>query len=338
MLVTGGAGFIGSHLVEHLLRGGDRVVVVDDCSTGAPGNLSQAIALAESLGDGALRIVRAELSGWLASDEADALRFDEIYHLAASVGVSRVVERPIETIETNVRTTIDVLRYAETHARAADGSGSGARVFIASSSEVYGKSTKLPMSEEDDCVYGPTTKRRWSYAASKAIDEYLALAHAEQRGLPVVIARFFNTVGPRQVGDYGMVLPRFIEAAMAGRELRVFGDGCQTRCFCDVRDSVPAIVMLLRHPGAWGRVFNLGSDRPISIAELAETVCSTLQASSRIVRIPYDQAYEAGFEDLRDRRPDLTRIRDLIGFSPKTPLEQTILDVAAHCSATPGHR
>jgi UDP-glucose 4-epimerase len=246
------------------------------------------------------------------------------------VGVQRVVERPIETIETNVRTTMDVLRFAEAHGPSGD---RGAPVFIASSSEVYGKSDRLPMSEEDDCVYGPTTKRRWSYAASKAIDEYLALAHHEQRGLPVVVARFFNTVGPRQVGAYGMVLPRFVASALRGEPITVFGDGEQTRCFCDVRDSVPAVVGLLRTPRAWGRVFNLGSDRSISIVKLAETVRSALGSSSAIRLIPYDEAYAAGFEDLRDRRPDLSRIRGLIGFVPKIPLEQTIRDVANQLSS-----
>lgn len=327
ILVTGGAGFIGSHLVEHLLTSPGRIVVIDDVSTGTLTNLDHARTLA----DGRLTIHQAELSTTLNHWPAHLPdRFDEIYHLAASVGVQRVVEKPIATIETNVQTTIDLLRFARAHGPSP---AQPAAVFIASSSEVYGKSTKLPMSEEDDCVYGPTTKQRWSYAASKAIDEYLALAYHAQHQLPVVVARFFNTVGPRQVGDYGMVLPRFVAAALANQPITVFGDGEQTRCFCDVRDTVPAIVRLLRNPQAWGRVFNLGSDRAISIAQLAETVRVALGSTSIISTIPYDEAYQAGFEDLRDRQPDLTRIRSLIGFVPAVPLEQTVRDVAAHLQA-----
>jgi UDP-glucose 4-epimerase len=322
-LVTGGAGFIGSHLVERLLAGGDRVVVIDDASTGRLSNLDDA---AKAGGD-RLIVRTAELSATLRDWPADLPeRFDEIYHLAASVGVKRVVERPIETIEVNVQATIDLLRFALERGPAGE---AGAAVFIASSSEVYGKSAKLPMSEDDDCVYGPTTKQRWSYAASKAIDEYLGLAYHSQRGLPVVVARFFNTIGPRQVGTYGMVVPRFVAAAMANRPITIYGDGRQTRCFCDVRDVAPAIVALLRTPRAWGTVFNLGSDRAISIAELAESVRAALGSSSPIEKVPYDQAYQSGFEDLRDRQPDLARVRAMIGFQPAIPLEQTIRDVAA---------
>jgi UDP-glucose 4-epimerase len=200
--------------------------------------------------------------------------------------------------------------------------------LIASSSEVYGKSDKSPFSEEDDVVYGPTTRSRWSYAASKAIDEYLALAYHAQHGLPAVVARFFNTVGPRQVGSYGMVLPNFVESALAGRDLVIHGDGTQSRCFCDVRDVVDALPRMLATASCHGRVFNVGSDRALTIEALADRVIQTLSSRSGKRFIPYDEAYTAGFEDLRQRQPDLARLRDAIGFSPRRPLEQTITDLA----------
>jgi UDP-glucose 4-epimerase len=208
-------------------------------------------------------------------------------------------------------------------------------VLLASSSEVYGKSTRTPFGEDDDVVYGPTIYSRWSYACSKAIDEYLALAHHREHGLPVTIARFFNTVGPRQVGTYGMVLPRFVAAALAGRDLEVYGDGRQTRCFCDVRDVVEVLPLLLADPGCAGRVFNIGHDGPISIRALAECVVDTLGSASRIVQVPYEDAFGPGFDDLRDRQPDLRRIRGAVGFAPSVPLEQTIRDLAASMTAEP---
>ena len=251
-------------------------------------------------------------------------RFDEIYHLAAAVGVRLIVDQPIRSIETNVGETSALLPFALTHGPG----GAPAPTLIASSSEVYGKSEKCPFSEEDDVVYGPTTRSRWSYAASKAIDEYLALAYHGQHGLPAVVARFFNTVGPRQVGSYGMVLPNFVGAALAGRDLVIHGDGTQSRCFCDVRDVAEALPRMLATGACHGRVFNLGSDESLTIGELADRVIRTLGSRSGRRFIPYDEAYTTGFEDLRQRQPDLTRIRNAIGFAPRRALEQTIIDLA----------
>lgn len=325
-LVSGGAGFIGSHLTERLLARGDRVTVVDNLSTGRRENLSAATAQA----GGRLRFIEADLSdalGALGKGE----RFDQIYHLAAAVGVRLVVEDPIRSIETNVDQTSAILRFAMSHAACEGKPASGpAPILIASSSEVYGKSTHSPFREDDDVVYGPTTVSRWSYAFSKAIDEFLALAYSSQRGLPAVVVRFFNTVGPRQVGDYGMVLPRFVRAALRGDPLEVHGDGSQSRCFCDVRDVVGALPLLLDRPAAYGKVFNVGSDRPISIRELADLVVATLGSPSKVRLVPYTQAYGAGFEDLMQRRPDLGRIREAVGFTPAITLQDTIRAVAQH--------
>lgn len=314
-LVTGGAGFIGSHLVDLLLSRGDHVTVVDNLSTGSRANLP--------VEHPHLRFIEADLDhalGALGPGE----QFDQIYHLAAAVGVRLIVDEPIRSIETNIDQTACLLRFALTHGP----SGRAAPTLIASSSEVYGKAEKSPFSEDDDVVYGPTTRSRWSYAASKAVDEYLALAYHAKHGLPAVIVRFFNTVGPRQIGSYGMVLPNFVAAALAGQDVTVYGDGCQTRCFCDVRDVTRALPRLLGTSGAAGRVFNLGAERSISIADLARLVISTLGSRSSLRFIPYDMAYSAGFEDLRRREPDLARIRGAIGFAPSIPLEQTIIDLA----------
>lgn len=317
ILVTGGAGFIGSHLTERLLAQGCSVTVIDDLSTGRLENLSA------SRGDTRLRF----LSGSVASQLPilSAQRIDQIYHLAAAVGVRLILDRPIRTIETNVDETAALLRFA------------GQRripTLIASSSEVYGKSTRIPFSEDDDVIFGPTSLSRWSYAYTKAIDEYLALAYHRERELPVVVARFFNTVGPRQVGQYGMVLPRFIAAALAGRPIQVYGDGSQVRCFCDVRDVVTALPTLLASSTACGRVFNVGNDQPVSILELAHLVKSTLASSSDIEMIAYRDAYGAGFEDLAARQPNLNRLRAEIGFAPAISLTQTIRDIAAHLQSS----
>jgi len=323
-LVTGGAGFIGSHLTDLLLARGDIVVVVDDLSTGRRENLAGA---RRSAGPGRLRVIEADLARTLDGGLANEC-FDEVYHMAAAVGVRRIMQRPIESIETNVVQTAAVLRFVAGHRQR--GAAMPA-TLVASSSEVYGKSAKTPFSEEDDCVYGPTTAVRWSYAATKAIDEYLALAWRGSVAMPVVVVRFFNTVGPRQVGDYGMVLPNFISAALAGEPLAVHGDGLQTRTFCDVRDAAPALLRLLAEPACHGRVFNLGSDRTVGVRELAEVVVRTLGSSSAIRQVPYDEAFPAvggAFEDLRHRRPDLQRIREAIGFEAKIPIEQTIRDIA----------
>ncbi|MEM7227664.1 MAG: NAD-dependent epimerase/dehydratase family protein [Planctomycetota bacterium] len=320
-LVTGGAGFIGSHLVERLLARGDDVTVIDNFSTGSRENLVHLDSERMTCIDGTVAEV-------LSACEPD--QWDEIYHLAAAVGVRLVIERPIHTIETNIEETSVVLRYA-THGRP--------RVLIASSSEVYGKGTKTPFHEDDDVLYGPTIFSRWSYACSKAIDEYLALAYAGQHALPVVVARFFNTVGPRQIGNYGMVLPRFVDAALRGEPLTVHGDGLQTRCFCDVRDVVRLLPQLIESEGAHGRVVNVGNDTPISILDLARTVIDTLDSSSEVQLVPYDEAFGEGFDDLRVRQPDLTRLRALTSFAPAWSLDATIHAIADDqrraASATP---
>ncbi len=316
VLVTGGAGFIGSHLADVLLARGDRVVVVDDLSTGRLENLP-------SQRD-RLTFIEGDLARTLGT-ELKRERFDEVYHLAAAVGVRLVVEDPIGSINTNIHGAGALLEWASTHGT----DGKGAPTLIASSSEVYGKANKSPFSEEDDVVYGPTHVARWSYACSKAIDEYLALAYHSQRGLPVVVARFFNTVGPRQVGEYGMVLPRFVAAALAGRDLEVHGDGAQSRCFCDVRDVAAVLPRMVASKECAGRVFNVGSDRVVTIRELADIVIRATGSSSGVRCIPYTEVFSSGFEDLRQRRPDLARIEQAVGFRPTITLEKTIEDVAA---------
>jgi len=314
VLVTGGAGFIGSHLVERLLARGDSVVVVDDLSTGVRANLPAA--------HDCLTFVHSDLRAWLHDAASDAGRFDEIYHMAAAVGVELVIADPIGSIETNTEQTSALLRYA-----ASDKAGRPV-VLVASSSEVYGKSERVPFHEDDDVVYGPTTATRWSYACSKALDEHLALAHHRDSGFGVVVARLFNTVGPRQVGRYGMVLPRFVNAALAGDPLRVFGSGEQVRCFCDVRDVSRALVDLVETSKAHGRIYNVGSDEAISIIDLAHLVVEVIGSASDIELVPYDQAYGPGFEDLRRREPHLGRLRQAIDFEPQYELRSTILAVA----------
>lgn len=315
VLVTGGSGFIGSHLVAGILEGGGEATVIDNLSTGRRENLPRHHPR--------LRFIEADVSSAL-SAFGKGERFDRIYHLAAAVGVRLIIEQPIKSIETNVYETAALLRFALTH-----GPGGGpAPTLIASSSEVYGKADKTPFSEEDDVVYGSTGKARWSYACTKAIDEYLAFAHHREHGLPVVVARFFNTVGPGQVGNYGMVLPNFVRSAMAGEPLTIYGDGTQARCFCDVRDVVRALPELLANAACHGRVFNVGSDRVITIDALADLVIRTLGSRSTKRYIPYAEAYAEGFEDLRVRQPDLGRVRSAIGFEPRISLEQTIRDIA----------
>lgn len=308
-LITGGAGFIGSHLVEHLLRNDVDVVIVDNLSTGRLENLDCVSS----------RVTVIEQPVAEAIPQFEGESFDGIYHLAAAVGVRLVIERPVHTIENNILETCAVLDMAAEQQTP---------ILIASTSEVYGKSTNTPFAEDDDVVYGSTTLSRWSYACSKAIDEYLALAYHRERELPVIIARFFNTVGPRQVGRYGMVLPRFVQAALAGEPLQVHGDGAQSRCFCDVRDVVPALPTLLQTPACHGRVFNIGNDELITIEGLARLVIETLGSDSRIEHVPYQEAFGAGFDDLRTRQPDLTRIREAIGYDARIPLVQTIRDLA----------
>lgn len=315
VLVSGGAGFIGSHLTELLLARGDHVTVIDNLSTGRRENLPETHP--------ALRFVEADLGQALGAF-GKGERFDHIYHLAAAVGVKLIIDEPIRSIDTNVEETSQLLRFAVDH-----GPGGGpSRVLIASSSEVYGKASHSPFREEDDVVYGPTSMARWSYACAKAIDEYLALAYSKKKGLGVTVSRFFNTVGPRQIGEYGMVVPRFVGWALEGKPLQVYGSGAQSRCFCDVRDVAEVLPRMIESDATRGVVYNVGSDRPITIRGLADLVIKTLQSSSQVQTVPYAEAYAAGFEDLQQRRPALERIRAAVGFEPRIELEQTIRDVA----------
>ncbi len=312
-LVTGGAGFIGSHLVEALLARGDRVAVVDDESTGSIANLAGVLDRPE------LQYVKGTVADrrLVARLLADA---DEVYHLAAAVGVQLIAQSAARTIETNiypVQLLLDELDRLQQ-------SGRPVKLFLASSSEVYGKNPKPRWTEEDDLVLGPTTRPRWSYGASKAIDEFLALAYREERGLPVVVGRFFNVAGPRQIGDYGMVLPRLIEAALAGRPLTVYGDGRQERCFAHVADVVRAVLALMDTPAAVGQVFNIGSDQPVTILELARRVIAAVDPALGIELVSYARAYGRDFEDCRRRVPDLTRLRQTIGFRPRYALDDII--------------
>ena len=322
--MTGGGGFIGSHLSELLLDRGDTVTVVDDFSTGRRGNLAIVRSVASRVDR--YRVIEGTVSSVLPT--LSPLDFDCVYHLSAAVGVRMVVERPIHTIETNVHEASAVLRFCAERALP---------VLIASTSEVYGKGVRVPMREDDDVVYGSTAYSRWCYACSKAIDEYLALAYHREFGLPAVIARFFNTVGPRQIGEYGMVLPRFVAAALEGRDLEVHGDGMQSRCFCDVRDVVRVLPKLVETTSCHGRVFNIGREEPITIRALAELVVKTLGSPSAIRAVPYEKAFSAGFDDLLVRQPDLTRIRAAVGFEPRISFVDTIRDLAAEIGRRPAH-
>jgi len=324
VLVTGGAGFIGSHLVDVLLAQGAAVTVVDDLSTGRRSNLDPAVVAATRSGAGRLETVVARVSEALPA--MGSRRFDAIYHLAAAVGVRLVVEDPAASAERNVTETAAILRFA---------AAARTPILVASSSEVYGKGVRSPFREDDDLAFGPPTVSRWSYGLSKAIDEQLALAMHRSESLPVTVARFFNTVGPRQRGRWGMVLPRFVAAAVAGEPLEVHGTGTQVRCFCDVRDVSAALPRLLADPAHHGRVFNVGTDAPISIEALAALVIETLGSRSTIRRVPHAAVFGPGFEDLEVRIPDLARIRSAIGFAPTIPLRQTIADVAAEMARAP---
>ena len=315
-LITGGAGFIGCHLAERLLSAGHSVTVIDDLCTGSIQNIERLKVrrgfhyIVESIFN---RHLLAELI-----DDADA-----VFHLAASVGVRLIVESPVRTIENNVKGTEAVLEFACKKKK---------KMLITSTSEVYGKSTKIPFAEDDDLVMGGTQKGRWSYACSKAIDEFLALAYWKEKGLPVVIVRLFNTVGPRQTGRYGMVLPSFVRAALAGQPLTVFGDGKQSRCFCHVNDTVGALAKLIEHPEAVGEIFNVGSEEEISIGELAHLVKSMTRSASPIQYIPYDQAYEAGFEDMQRRVPDTSKVKNLVGFRTTHDTRQVVQSVIDYFS------
>jgi UDP-glucose 4-epimerase len=311
--ITGGAGFIGSHLAERLVRDGHRVLILDDLSTGAMTNLEQLVGherFEHRIGSVHDRPLVAELVD----------RCDVTIHLAAAVGVRLIVEQPVHTIETNVHGTEVVL---EATAR------KGKRTVIASTSEVYGKGTKVPFSEGDDLVLGPTINSRWAYACSKALDEWLALAYAREKRLPVIIVRLFNTVGPRQTGRYGMVLPTFAAQAVRGEPITVYGDGGQSRCFAHVDDAVEGLLRLLEIPEADGEVFNIGSDREVSIGELAKMVRDTAESDSEIVTQPYHEAYAEGFEDMQRRVPDIRKLEQVTGFRPSIPLDRIIADVVA---------
>ena len=313
-LITGGAGFIGSHLAEKLLAQGHEVTVIDNLSTGRIENLK---AL-----DGKPKF-RAAIEDIRNIHVMDRLvsECDVIYHLAAAVGVERIISEPIETIETNIGGTEVVLKTARRYRK---------KVLIASTSEVYGKGIRFPFREDDDSVLGPTTRSRWSYAASKAIDEFLALAYHKQTDLPVVIFRLFNTVGPRQRGQYGMVVPRFVRWALRDEPIRVYGDGQQQRCFCNVRDVVEAIHLLGEYDAAVGQVFNIGSTEEVTILQLAERVRTHADSRSEIEYVPYDQAYEAGFEDFRRRVPSIDKIRSTVEWDPVTSLDETIDQIIAY--------
>ena len=317
-LVTGGAGFIGSHLVEALLARGDSVAVIDDLSTGSLANLATARA------NPRLSFEQASIADEVLLRAAVA-RADEVYHLAAAVGVQLIAADPIHTIETNINPTSLLLRLLREQLDA----GRQPKVFLASTSEVYGKNPKPSWTEEDDLVLGPTSRPRWAYGASKAIDEFLALAYARQFGLQVVVGRFFNVVGPRQTGRYGMVLPRFVEAALSGRPLVVHDDGQQTRCFAHVADVVAAVRALIDTPAAAGGVFNIGSDRPVTILELARRVIAASGSSSAIEFQTYAEAYSPDFEDVRARVPDLTKLRGTIDYCPRYDLDQMVAAVIA---------
>jgi len=305
VLVTGGAGFIGSHLCEALLKRGDEVYIIDDLSTGSIQNIvpMKENPLFHYTIDSIMnRHVMAELVDMC----------DLVFHLAAAVGVKLIVESPVNTIETNVFGTEMVLQLAAKKKR---------KVIIASTSEVYGKSDKIPFSEDDDMVLGATTKARWSYACSKAVDEFLALAYYKEKGLPVVVARLFNTVGPRQTGMYGMVIPTLVFQALNGEDMTVFGDGKQTRSFTYVNDVVGALIALSEHDGAVGQVFNIGNDEEISIENLAFLIKKRSESQSRIVYISYDMAYQEGFEDMMQRVPDISKIGALINYKPSLGIE-----------------
>jgi UDP-glucose 4-epimerase len=310
-LITGGAGFIGSFVAEELLGRGHRVHVLDDLSTGAIDNirhLKESPAFSYTIESAASASTVAELV-----DEADV-----VYHLAAAVGVELIVESPVRTIETNVHCTEIVLAQANKKKKP---------VFIASTSEVYGKSGDLPFREDGDLLLGPTNTGRWSYACSKAIDEYLSLAYWKERRLPVVIGRLFNTVGPRQTGRYGMVVPSFVRQALVGEPITVHGDGRQRRCFCHVKDVVRAMADLMETEDAVGEVFNIGSSDEITIMDLAVRVRAACESDSEIRLVPYEQAYEAGFEDMRRRVPDISKINALLGWRPTRTLKQILEDV-----------
>lgn len=313
-LITGGAGFIGSHLAERLLARGEHVVLLDNLSTGSMENIRH-LKGSERMEYHLDSIENRHLVAELVDDA------DIIVHLAAAVGVRLIVESPVRTIETNVNGTQIILEAAEKKRKL---------VLTASTSEVYGKSTQVPFREEADLVLGPTTKGRWSYAASKALDEFLALSYWRERKVPVIVVRLFNTVGPRQTGRYGMVLPNFVKQALDNAAITVYGSGTQSRCFCDVRDTVEALIRLMDTPRSVGEVVNIGNTEEVSISELAQTVKTRTNSTSAITYVPYDQAYEPGFEDMMRRVPSVEKLASLTGFRPETKLSEIIDRVSGY--------
>lgn len=313
VLITGGAGFIGGHLTEALLKRGDEVIVADNFSTGSERNLFPV--------DGrSAEVVRMDVA-----TDKELLRklikeSDVIFHLAAAVGVELVVNEPVRTIETNINGSANVITLASEY---------GKRLFLASTSEVYGKSFKEEFCENDDLLIGASYNSRWSYACSKLMDEFYLMAYRRQNGLPGTVVRFFNTVGPRQTGQYGMVVPRFVQNALAGKPLQVYGDGGQSRCFCHVSDVVRALLLLLETPESIGGIYNIGSRRLVTIKELAELVISRTNSTSGIEYVPYTVAYAEGFEDMRRRMPSTAKLNELTGWTPQKTLEDVIDDVAA---------
>jgi len=308
ILVTGGAGFIGSHLVEELLKRGKEVAVIDNFSTGGRENIEHLLS------DPHFHLT---VDSILNEETVEKLMKEcsEVYHLAAAVGVKLVMEKPVETLETNVRGTEIILKYANKYHR---------KAFIASTSEIYGKHKDHSLNEDDNRVMGSIRKRRWAYACSKSLDEFLSLAYYDEYKLPVVIGRYFNTVGPRQTGAYGMVVPRFVQSALKGEPITVHGNGNQSRCFTYVSDVVKATLALMDHPKAVGEVFNIGSEEEITIKDLAKRIKKMTKSPSSVITIPYEKVYGKGFEDMERRRPDITKIKKLIRFSPGYSLEQTL--------------
>jgi UDP-glucose 4-epimerase len=317
-LITGGAGFIGSHLAERLLDRGDRVVLLDNLSTGSMENIRH-LKASDRMEYHLDAIDNRQLVAELVDDA------DVVVHLAAAVGVKLIVESPVRTIETNVNGTQIILEAACKKRKL---------VLTASTSEVYGKNTNVPFHEDADLVLGPTTKGRWSYAASKALDEFLALSYWKEKKLPVIVVRLFNTVGPRQTGRYGMVLPNFVKAALDNATISVYGDGQQSRCFCDVRDTVESLVRLIDTPQSVGEVVNVGNTEEITIEALAQLVKKRTASTSAIEFVPYDKAYEPGFEDMMRRVPCVDKLRALTGFRPQTPLTEIIDRVSAYFQDT----
>ncbi|NOY78915.1 MAG: NAD-dependent epimerase/dehydratase family protein [Calditrichaeota bacterium] len=314
VLITGGAGFIGSHLAEELLKQGHKVWVIDDLSTGRLENVKHL------MGNPNFKIAIDTIQNETVMDRLVSEN-DMIYHLAAAVGVELIVEHPVKTIETNIMGSEMVLKLANRYLK---------KVLIVSTSEVYGKSEKVPFSEDDDRLLGPTTRSRWCYSSSKAIDEYLALAYHKEKGLPTVVVRLFNTVGPRQMGQYGMVIPRMVTRALKNEPILVYGDGEQVRCFTYVADVVDALIKLMKNPRAEGQIFNVGGNEPVTIMELAKRIKKLTHSDSPIEIIPYDKAYEEGFEDMKIRIPDLSKIKSYIGYEPHHSLDEILENVIAY--------